>query len=63
MSDSPAGFRAVCTCGATVADRDARASNLPVESNRRIVEQVAGVHKFTHEFRREIAVVGVVPRD
>ena len=37
-------FRAECVCGWSI-ERDARAANLPVENNERIVEQVASVHE------------------
>ena len=60
MSSDSAVYRAVCTCGKVVAEREARESNLPAENNRRIAEQCAGVHKFTHTWRDEVAVVGVV---
>lgn len=54
-------YRAVCSlCGRCVAERASDAANLPAENNRGIVESVAGAHDFRHEFRGEIAVVGVV---
>ncbi|GGL55002.1 hypothetical protein [Halocalculus aciditolerans] len=46
-------YRATCSCGKVVVERDADAANLPRENNRSIAESAVGAHEFTHEWRDE----------
>ncbi|MFC3476268.1 hypothetical protein [Halobacterium litoreum] len=46
-------FRATCSCGEVVVERDADRANLPREVNLEIAESVVGAHEFTHQWRSE----------
>jgi len=46
-------YRATCSCGKVVVERDADAANLPRENNQKIAESVVGAHEFRHKFKAE----------